>query len=172
MSKEIKISRNQFSKDVYKFIEDLKLQLNWINIKNIRLIIPCRWWEIIWSLLKNNLWLSESQVFRIKFDNMFYHNWNDEILIKDIYDKKKFENIIKKKDENLLWIFIDDLIDSWSTIWYIKKKLKNKRILTWVIYSKEWKNKEKVDICCRDLDDWRIVFPWEEFYTNDKWINE
>lgn len=143
---------------ISKVEEEIKL---W-NLEDINLLIPCRWGEVIWSLLKNKLWLSESQVYRIKFSNLKYETGEEKIIVSE-GDKETYTKALEKVRSWEKFIFIDDLVDSWLTIDYIKSEFGN-TLLTTVLYSKEGKNEEKVDICWwRLLDHW-IVFPWEKIY--------
>lgn len=144
--------------------EDMKILLKKIkekvNLKKeIKLLIPCRGWEIIWSIIKNNLGLQEKDIFRIKFSNLTYEggHWI-EVLEKESYQKL----IEESKKENVEIIFIDDLVDSGDTIKKIKWDLKNVKVF--VLYTKEGMNKDLVDGYVKDLPNLWIVFPWENYY--------
>lgn len=168
------LSWDKVTQDIHELIESIEKTLPYTvnsetqereyNTALIRLVIPCRGGEIIWSLVKNSLWLREKQIYRIKFSNLKYEDWTDKVIIKDQYDREKFLDLIEEESSNLFWIFVDDLVDSWLTIDYIRDSLFPKNLIIWVLYSKEWKNEEKTDICVKQLEDKWIVFPWEQFY--------
>lgn len=168
MQEKIYITWEKFTKDLENFLKNLKKYLEENNInpkeKSFKMLIPCRWWEIIWSLIKNNLGLSENQIIRIKFSNTNYENEKKWIIIKSDIEKNIFENL--KNDNNIKNIlFIDDLLDSWETIRFIRKNFTGKNLIIWTIYKKIWKtDKNLLDLESFDLPDVWIDFPWEDFY--------
>lgn len=166
----IKITWEKFSKDLNLFLKNLKkyLENNKINPKDnsFKILIPCRWWEIIWSLVKNNLWLSENQVLRIKFSNTNYSWEKNGIIIKSESEKNLFQEL--KKDNSVKNIlFLDDLFDTWETVKFIKNNFSEKNIIIWTLYKKVWKNSENLlDLEYFDIPDVWIDLPWEDFYEN------
>lgn len=150
--------------DTKKLIVELK---NLISSRNkdlqVKLLIPCRWWEIIWSLVKNSLGLKESDIFRVKFSNLKYENGEEKVIIKDSFDRDIYTKLINLhlNDKDVVVIFVDDLVDSWLTVENIRDEFKSERFLSAVLYSKEGKNEDKVDLCVRQIEDKWIVFPWE-----------
>lgn len=164
LSNKLFINWNEVINDISILITSLQAKLpKNIDTSKLRLIIPCRGGEIIWSLVKNSLGLREKQIYRIKFSNLKHEEWKKSIVIKDYYDYGKFLELIREKDPTLIWIFVDDLVDSGLTIDYIRESLL-RTVIVCVLYSKEWKNKEKTDICVKDIEDKWIIFPWEIFY--------
>lgn len=168
MDNKLYISWNQASQDTKELVNLIKWKITNYKLEDIYILIPCRWWEIIWSLVKNALWLSESQVYRVKFSNLKYDTGEEKVVIKSEEDKRVFDDLQSEVfcQPNKLLIFLDDLVDSWLTLNYINRlsDLNQINLLSWVLYSKEGKNKHYVDLCVRDLEDKWIVFPWEEFY--------
>jgi len=168
MDNKLYISWDETSQDTKELVNLIRWKITNYKLENIYLLIPCRWWEIIWSLVKNSLWLHEKQVYRVKFSNLKYDTWEEKVIIKSEEDKSTFSDLQSEVfcDKEKLVIFIDDLVDSWHTLNHIKLifQLNNINLLSWVLYSKEGKNKHCVDLCVKDLEDKWIVFPWEEFY--------
>jgi len=152
-----------FNNDLIDFITSIKKN-NDIRValqeKKLKLLIRCRGWEIIWSVVKNALWLSESDVIRVKFTNPRYEGDLDSWIQVEETDKKVYEKLQKEKNTIL---FIDDLVDNWDTIKKVKKDFW-KDIIISVLYTKEWKNKDLTDITVKDLPNKWILFPWEYFY--------
>ena len=166
--KKLNISLDEVFNDTKTLISIVKQELftNKVSKDKITLIIPCRGWEIIGSLLKNALWLDESQILRLKFSNSMYSWWDWTVTIPNEKENVKFNDYAIYTSKKRLTIFIDDLIDSGLTIDYVKKQIKGP-LITSVLYSKEWKNREKVDFCVKELENKWVIFPWEEFYIKD-----
>lgn len=167
MLSKIPLSWDEFSRDAHILLEHLQdfLQKNTIACdENFRLLVPCRGGEILGSLAKNFLWLSESQVVRIKFSNTDYEAEKMGIMIRSDAEKRTFENLIL--DENVKNIvFLDDLLDTGGTIRFIREKFSQKNIIIGTLYYKEEKSDiSLLNLPARKLPNVWIDFPWEAFY--------
>ncbi len=168
MTPKLRISWEEFSLDIQKLLQDLYnfCNNNHIDVhsENFKLLLPCRGGEIIGSLAKNFLGLSELQVIRIKFSNTNYENDKKGIIIKSLDEENFFKNL--QNDASVTHIlFLDDLLDTGETICFIREKLSDKKLIIGTLYYKSGKSDTSLlDLSARELPDIWIDFPWEDFY--------
>lgn len=141
-------------KQVQKYSKQIARQIKLCWEKFDQIVIITKWWLIPGYYIAKELWIK-----KIETINLSSYNWKEQ---KEIINDT---NMYFKIDNDLRYLIIDDLIDSWNTIRYIEKNFfKNKvnyEVAT--LFRKIWSHRQWKYCLKQDVpkDEW-ISFEYEE----------